>query len=124
MKTVQTWNWWRPTPRNQGPGACRYKTRAWRFLLCENMKATFYMKRTLPHIAWRQLFTARRFLTKTQKLDCFNMSRMVTLKVPPRGFWKFSKNTNRENLIMQRHYIHALYDEEHHKLYIHVKKLP
>ena len=38
------------------------------------------MKRTPARMAWQQLFTARRFLTETQKLSCFNMSRLAALK--------------------------------------------
>jgi len=39
------------------------------------------MKKTPTRIVWRQLFTTRRFLTKTYKLGCFNMSCLAALKV-------------------------------------------
>jgi len=52
-------------------GSCRAKS---------TKKQRFFMKRTPTRIAWRQLFTVRWFLTKTQKLDCFIMSRLAALK--------------------------------------------
>jgi len=74
-------NWRRLAPKNQEPRAWQYKTSTWRFLLHEMYeKQRFFMKRTPTRIAWRQLFTIRRFLIETQKLGCFNMSCLAALK--------------------------------------------
>jgi len=47
-------------------------------------KKAFFMNKTPKRGAWQQLFTARQFLTKTQKLSYFNMSRQAVSQ-------KFSK---------------------------------
>jgi len=58
--------WWCLALRNQEPGAWQYKTSAWWFMLREKYeKQHFFMKRIPARIAWRQLFTTRRFLTET-----------------------------------------------------------
>ena len=110
-------------PRNQEPGAWRYKTSTRRFLLREKYgKQRFFMKRTPVRIVWHHLFTARLFLIETQKLGCFNMSRLTTLKARQAVSGNFPETRTHGEFIMQRHYIHALYDEKHHIINISSKQ--
>jgi len=93
--------------QKSGTWVWRYKTSTWRFLLREKYKKQrFFMKRTSARIAWQQLFTAKRFLTKSYKLDCFNMSCLAALKARHVVSRKFPETYHRpEKLRVQ--YIHA-----------------
>jgi len=68
-------------------------------------KIMLFMKRTPTHISWQQLFNTRQFFKAVRRF----------LEI-------FQKCEHRENLIMQRHYIHTLYDEKHHIINISSKQ--
>ena len=76
--------WWCLAPKSREPSPQRHKTSVRRYLLRENTKNNIFREQNTTGIAWRQLFTARRFLTETQKLDCFVARRCIQ-------FWKNSR---------------------------------